>query len=107
MSEFHDIYTKLQKIVIDHAEAKKPEFDDPLVADQDATHLEKAKLLKIESDDDFVRNCFYKILGRTVRSRDVRHYSRQLSKSLTREELIEKLMNSPEYKSKEINVRLV
>ncbi|HIM07222.1 MAG: DUF4214 domain-containing protein [Cycloclasticus sp.] len=100
-----DIYSKLCGLTNE----KLTEYDSEL-----AIHFEtpeglkytvfsypRSALLEVKETSEFVRECFYKILDRAVDKSSYVHYCKALNSSqMSRDEMIEELVDSDERKIK-------
>ncbi len=108
MSNLEDIYSKLAEMVNEAAEGKTFHVEDVVVVSQDSTGIKKSDLLSIESDEEYVRNCFYKLMGRSPRDDEMVNFGGRVKRGeMPREAMIKTIVESNEYKQKMINARLV
>lgn len=69
--------------------------------------LPRAALLNIAGDAEFIRACYLKLLDRPINRRDLLMATARLKKSKDRDQEIDKIMRSQEYRDKAVKVNLV
>ena len=107
MADLEEIYSKLAEMVNEAVEDRVFHVEDSSVVGQDSTGIKKADLLAIESDEEYVRNCFYKLMGRNPRDDEVENFGGRIIRGeMPREAMIKTIVESGEYKEKMINARI-
>lgn len=108
MTEFEKIYPIIAEIAKKNSRGRINYFEDVKLAQQDASGVKKSDLLDIANDKEFVKHCYFKIMGRNPHRRELVKYSGMLTAGkVEREQLIENLQKSDEYINKSVKVRLI
>jgi len=95
------LYERLCEITVENLHAFDPRekihFETPEGLPYSIFSYPKDKLLEIQGVDDFIYECFFKILDRDVDEMNLKRYKKALiSGKLTKEGLIKALLNTSE-----------
>ena len=96
-----NIYENLCQITIDNLQHYNPEmkihFEKPQGLCYSIFNYPTRVLLEVKGTEDFIRECFYKILDRVVDENNLKKYIKEIkSERLTREDFIKEIYLSNE-----------